>query len=543
MRFSYDPDRRREQVMEVLAVCTHDQDSRRSFHSECRQRYLFGGSEGSSTANKIRPIVDRQQSFLYASDTIKFWVELLPEEENAGSYERVDAVSDSISDSWRDSGMDKKFGAGLKFSLIDGTAIGALFPRMRTDRTVTLVSHVIKAHDFGVWNSGQTELSEQQAVTMNAYFTKEELARRLARHPNLNEIFYNLEYGDAMTGGGEGAIIFSPGATQYQAVYANQDHTRYEAKSMIPYYRMVDLYAWDDELEDYRWFTLSGNYIVHDRPITDMGVAGRLPFFKICPNEMDDLFWGVSLVNDLSFLQDWYVTRMAGMDELFAKQLNPPIIATGLGQSYEEKLDAAWRAKGRVASPNAQAKVQQLEYKMPAEAFEMIQSIDTQMIDQSSMRPSMFGKQESGVRTEGMAASMLRVGGAEMRAKGLRVESQAEDGANLLYRFKRNFEDVKLRDGKGNLFLLSEFPESARVRVDGHSSSPLFIEDFSSLAQGLKREGAINESMMVELLQPPMKGKILHDLAKIQAQKTIAQEVAKIQQEEKRGGAAGAHPK
>jgi hypothetical protein len=268
-----------------------------------------------------------------------------------------------------------------------------------------------------------------------------------------------------------------------------------------------------------------------------------LPFVKVCAEEHPEYFWGISLVDDLKKLQDWYSDRMDDMDNLIQQILDPPTVAMGLGQSYEEKMAAFRKPGGKISSPTANAKIEQFVPKMPQEVFEFIGSIDSLLMDQSNMRPSMFGKQEPGVRTEGMAAGLMRVAGAEMRVMGLAIEKQAQFSAQMLFRYLRRYSPEKVVDEDGKLFSLVEFPDDARIRVDGHSSNPLFVEDNAQLAMGLMRYGAITQETLVRMLHPALEGKILHDLRKIQWIKVQEQTRMQLEQAAKRSGKEAASTK
>lgn len=527
-----------DQVLDIVWTCKMGQGQRSAFYNECQDFYLKGGTEGmGARANKIKPVINRQAAFLYAPETIKFWVDASAEEDSETTYKRTDGVAQAISMAWKDTKLDTKFGRAVKYSRVNGCSIMAMLPRMRTDRKVDIVTYYVHPKYFGVYRPDVPELEDQQAVTLMSYFVMEEIERRLSLHPDKNRIMTELSTADKDSPIGEDVIEgISPGSQQYSAGYYKRDTGAYNAIQTVPYYGFTDVYAFDDNLGDWRVFTVTGNCIVWDRPIERIGVPGMLPFVKVCAEEHPEYFWGISLVDDLKKLQNWYGDRMEDMDNLIQQILDPPTAAMGLGQSFEEKLAAFRRPGGKISSPNATGSIQEFVPKMPEEVFEFVSGIDSLLMDASNMRPSMFGKQEPGTRTEGMAASMLRVAGAEMRLMGLEIETQAQACAQILFRYLRRYSAEKIVDDDGKLFRLAEFPDDVRVRVDGHSSNPLFIEDNSQLAMGLMRAGAITQETLVRMLSPVLEGKILHDLKKIQFAKLVAAEKVKIEQEMKRSG-------
>jgi hypothetical protein len=542
MKFKTKPNDLLDQVLEILWTCRQGLGQRVQFYGDCQDFYLKGGPGGTSArANKIKPVINRQSAFLYAPESIKFWVDAAAEEDSESTYKRTDGVAQAISMAWKDTKLDTKFGRAVKYSRVNGCSIVAMLPRLRTDRKVDIATYYVHPRYFGVYRPDVPELEDQQAVTLMSYFTMDEIEQRLSMHPEKKKVMEGLSTASKDAPVGEEVIEgISPGATQFSSTYYKRDTGQYNAQQTVPYYGFTDIYAFDDALGDWRVFTVTGNCIVWDRPIERIGVPGMLPFVKVCAEEHPEYFWGISLVDDLKKLQNWYGDRMEDMDNLIQQILDPPTAAMGLGQSFEEKLAAFRKPGGRISSPNATGSIQQFVPTMPTEVFEFIEGIDSLLMDSSNMRPSMFGKQEPGTRTEGMAASMLRVAGAEMRLMGLEIETQAQACAQILFRYLRRYSAEKIVDEDGNLFRLAEFPDDVRVRVDGHSSNPLFVEDNAQLAMGLMRSGAITQETFVRLLQPTLEGKILHDLKKIQFAKLVAAEKVKIEQEMKRSGKATA---
>lgn len=541
MLFSNDPKKRHEQVMDLLYVCTATRGSRETFYNECMDYYMKGGANiNSSRANKIKPIVKRQSAFLYTPDSVKFWVNPSPEEDSEEVYQRTDAVSQAVSMSWADTGVDMKFSRCVEHSLVNGSYIMGVLPRLRSDNKVELVAYDIHPKYFGVYREDIPDLENQQAVSLTSYYTIEEIEHRIMLHPKRDQVLHQLETMNKDPGhSGENVIIMGPGAQNYKASYWTGGESMYNPNSPVTYYAFRDLYAFDDRLGDYRVFTVTGDTILYDRPIKSIGIPGVLPFVKVCGDELPEYFWGASLVQDLYRLQDWYTDRMDDVDNLIQQKLNPPTSITGAGQSYEEKLSALRKPGGKITAPQG-ATIQQWIPDLPEQLFEFMGGIDSMMTDSSGMRPSMFGKNEPGNRTEGMQASMMRVAGAEMRMKGLKIERQAEACAQLLFQYLRLYSKEKIVDEQGNLFFMAEFPDDAKVRVDGHSGSPLFVEDNSQLAMGLMRYGAITQETLVRMLHPVLEGKILKDLSKIQFAKLVAAEQMKLEQQQKRSGKAPA---
>src|SRR5258708_40096349 len=129
MKLSQHPLTRREQVISLYWHCMSTAPQRTSFYEVCRQRYLFGGTPfAQARINKTRPHVDRKAAFLYAPDSIKFWVEVTPGEDFPDIYDKLDPVSAAIEDWWWRTDTDRLFALGVRWSLVYGTMILCVQP-------------------------------------------------------------------------------------------------------------------------------------------------------------------------------------------------------------------------------------------------------------------------------------------------------------------------------------------------------------------------------------------------------------------------------
>lgn len=541
MRLPTDYRKLRNTVLGVLDKCTESEDERRRFYDSCRQRYLFGGDAFSqSRVNKISPVVNRKSAFTYSADSLKFWLQVTPDEDFEQVYPMLESVAEAVEDEWWRSSTDRLFGMGVTWSYVYGCSILCTLPVLNSDkRSVSLVSHLLSnPADFGVYQPEQPDILKQEAMCLTSYLPLSQVERRIRFHPRRHEIAKKLElYNQNLYA--EGAIIMGysqQGPTTFKADYAWGGPYRYMPRTSLNYYRWRDLYIFDDDLGDWRLFTITSDEIVFDRPMSMVGLPGIPPFTKVSPLELPDYFWGQSQVESIAAIQDWFMHRTDELDRFIAKRLIPPKAIIGAGSTWEERLGALNRPGGKLAVNSRDVQIQEMGSEIPKEVFEFLQGIDAFFQEQSGLRPSLFGKQEPGVRTEGMAASTMRLAAAEVRREALSLEKQAEDHGNILLHQMRRYYTDTLIDANGRPFKLAEFPDGFRVRVDGHSASPVFVEDHAQLAMTLRRFGDITPEKFIELLHPSMKGALIHDIKKIQYIKMLGQEVAKAQQEMKRSG-------
>lgn len=91
--------------------------------------------------------------------------------------------------------------------------------------------------------------------------------------------------------------------------------------------------------------------------------------------------------------------------------------------------------------------------------------------------------------------------------------------ATLTLQVKQVFDDREYRedaDAKtqrpGERFIASQFTNDYVVKVDGHSNSPIFVEDQTQIAFELLKVGAITKKRLLELVTVPMREQLIHDL-------------------------------
>lgn len=564
MIFSATEGERHAKAVETLHYCINGQSSRQNFYRSCRTAFLFGSEHGTqSKAKKIEPIVRRRASFLYAPESVSFWINLSPEEMTGPNAGRIESAIDAINDQWHYSGLDLNVKEAVKWGLVYGTSILMVMPRehimdARGKQQNSICSYWVDPGNFSVWREDVPDIDDQEAVVMTTYLMEPDMDRLLDGHPRggwiKDRLLSSIEMGNISAKGQGRVFVTNASATNISGI-APANFTGqwgYEPDSQQPVFKLHEMYCWDDKEGDYKLFRISGDVVIHEEKLSNLGVSGRLPFVKICPSPMPNYFWGESLVNDLAPLQEWFLDRMEKMDELFLKQLSPPKFVKGFTQQAAEKMSALNRPGGMAFGGGAMnADVQSFAPAVSESSFQMLEMIDSLFEEMSGMRAAMMGKQEGGVRSEGIAASMMRVSGAEIRLEALVIERQIEEAANLMFQLMREYDDMLLPevgmtgDYTKEKFILAEFPSDARIIVDGHSASPLAVEDHTALAQGLFKSGAIDQETLIDIVHPPMKGLMKSRLRRQLFAKLVAAEMHKIQMQQKQMGTAGsaAHAK
>lgn len=552
MILSDSPKKRYDQILEQHWLCTRSMATRAVQHA--RWQSIFNkGAAGviKGRLNKLAPAIKKQAALLFAPSIMKFEITIPPEEDDQDTFLQVDSVNDALRAEWDSLDMDQVFSMCVLNSLIFGCYIICLTPQRRTDWEIELRADVIHPRDFGVGREVGTnswKLSNQYATCVRTYHTLEELDSWLGKGDRSREqLLSKLAFVSIDRNMGASRITgMAPGATMFQAKPENWPSHTSSSSEDIPDRMAAEIFElriFDDEIGDWRVFTISGEVIVRERRAGQIGVPNSLPYVKICGDESAESFWGVSLVDNLSPLQEWYLSRTEGMDEKFRQSLRPPTAAIGLGGGFEERLRAFSKAGGRIAVPNQNARIERFKPEMSEQDFAMMQMIAEQLDEQSELSPALRGRNQPGIRSEGLAGQLMSLASAEILTKSFRIEKQAAHFGQLLFESLRRYDAHKIVDKNGKPFLIAEFPSNVKIKIDGHSSSPIAIQDHKMDAKWLAQMGMITPSRAIRMVSPVMEQSILREMRDIEFAKMVAAEQIKIEQQTKRAGKASAGAK
>jgi hypothetical protein len=292
---------------------------------------------------------------------------------------------------------------------------------------------------------------------------------------------------------------------------------------------MCDLYVWDDEINDYQVITRSSpDVVIYDRPSNWMGhVQGESPFETIRPSfNLYDYFWGDAFVAKLTWLQDWRTERVQQIRQLLTKQFKPPMTMTGGVGIAEEKFLAYGSPDSRISLPTPMGKIDVHAPQMPTDVFAEIAQIDSMFDDQAGLGHVLQGKGEAGVRSKGQADLMARLGSSRPKERAIAAEESAEAIAGNILRLVQDYSDQRficeIPGQKPFPFIAEQFTRDYEVKVDGHSSSPIFIEDKKHDAVTLLEAHAIDRETFLNMFDPPNLQALQEKLKVLQAQEAEA---------------------
>jgi hypothetical protein len=193
-------------------------------------------------------------------------------------------------------------------------------------------------------------------------------------------------------------------------------------------------------------------------------------------------------------------------------------VFSGISGIMDEKFLALNRAGSHIASDMPGARVDNLAPEMPPDLFQVIHEIDNMFSEVSGISNVLSGKGESGVRSQGHASQLARLGSSRAKKRALIVEDSLEKVATLYLKLMKNYDNTYFNDTDGKPFIAEQFTDDFVVKVDAHSNSPIFTEDLKQLAFNLYKAQAIDKESLLDLLEPPMK-QLLKDRLKQKEEK------------------------
>jgi len=513
---------------DLINKCMVSRSDRMGSYATLRSYFLFGAGpdKNPATFNKIFPHIDQLTSFMFASDTAKFSIEL-----GAGvdktEYDKTPPMIERLNNKWHDSNGDITFGQAVTWSLVFNTCLIKLVQRGKDT-----YPFIVDPSSFGVLREDITQLDRQEAFVHTYYTTKSQLTRDLTSHPNKNEILRRVSettvQDNSMPSGIQRIILsnFTP-TMRGNASFPMQSQNTYRPKTAEEVVEMYELWVWNDDISDYQLVTMAdGGVCVFDRANTFL--RGEHPFIQICPNPAYDYFWGYSEVEKLCALQDLREHRLTQIRDLLDRQANPPTALTGWIGNADENNFALSRVGGVLSTQEVTGKVEQFRPQIPQDTFAEIREIDTMFSEMSAITSVLAGRGEKNVRSGGHASDLARLGSSRPKKRALIIEDALEAMATKYLKLDQQHDATPLKTEKGQSFISHQLTENFMVKVDAHSSSPVFMEDVKSTAIELFKAKALTRERLIEMLHPPMMQQILEDLKIIEKKEA---EAAKAQAE------------
>jgi hypothetical protein len=267
-------------------------------------------------------------------------------------------------------------------------------------------------------------------------------------------------------------------------------------------------------------------------------LTGMHPFVPFCPNELDGYFWGRSEICNIGVLQMQLNARLDGIARLLRRQEKPPRLFTGTTAISRDKYSALDMPGGYFVDPSPQAKQQVLYPELPEGLWQSFHELVEMIDEMSGMPPVMRGRGESGVRAQGHAQTLTQNASPRFKTGALSVERSIADLGALALAMCRAMDnrtmvswlmpettnavalmppdDKTLEPPAPGMkqypFRWMDIPSNAKVKVDSHSSSPIFGNEARELLFALAKIGAVEPEEIIEHLAPPGAEEMLVDI-------------------------------
>ena len=531
MKIPTDRDLREAFYWDVVQRCIVSRSDRKAQYDRLRHYKLFGTAPeaGAATFNKIDSQTDQLTAYLFAADTTVFAIQLGAEVNKKTEMPRMKPLTERLNDMWEDSNADFIVSQAVNWALTYDSAFVKLIQR----GSETMPFYVDPAN-FGVLREDVTMLSRQEAFVHTYMTTKDQLRRDLAGHPNRDVLLARLSASrrveEELPAGVQRIIMSSiyplSGTMTGNAPAPLLNQDLYRPKTSEELVEMYELWLWDDgvPMKDgkgreggYRVVTLAEPSIcVYDRLAYDpeakdgrqMFLPGEHPFIQFCPNPLPDYFWGESEVAKLINLQDQREKHMQQANETVDRNINSPKSMKGMWGAVDEKNLAYQKMNALISSTgDPMAEVKEYKPTVPSDLWQLVDRDDQMFLEASALTNLSMGRGDAGVRSKGQTDRLLQAGSARPKKRALIIEDSLERMATLYLKLDQANNPTPLQEeddegNQGQKFLSSQFTKNYMVKVDGHSSSPVFMEEQTNLAFEMFDRGIIDGQALIDMVQP-----------------------------------------
>ena len=497
----------------IIEKCFASRTDRKARYSVLKNYYLFGNGEKQQAVdyNKLFSHLDLLSSFLFSGETTRFSIETsasTDDQDPAFEREKAKVLVPELNNKWHDTNLDIVFNDALIWALVYDTCFIKLLSAGKRE----LSAYVVGPQSVGVLREDLTQLDSQEAIAFEFFMTEAELEKRMDGwgEEARKKITDYVSFEEKETVGTDGL----PLPLQKLIINTTEPQLTGNISQMVAQFDFVpkvmqkvctayELWVWDDDRQDYRCATMiEGAYLLFDSDSNPF-VPEEQPFIKVSPNTIYDYFWGRSELMYLIPLQEWVNIRVKEIKEILGKIADPPKAVSGFDGVPEEKMVAYNKPGGWLwNSQPTQASVTENTPNSPNDLFAEFSMIESLFSEISGIRELMQGKGESGVRATSHADLLVRVGSSRVKKKAGILEDAVEKCGHLILKLMRKYDDTHYKTEKGTTFIAKQLSSKAMVKVDSHSSSPIFIEQQLDKAQLLFQAGAMDKEDLVDAVKP-----------------------------------------
>ena len=425
-----------------------------------RNLFLTGDENGvPQTFLRTQDLIRDLAAFLFSPSDLRFAVDFFGQVSPAERAKGM-TVASALHQHVTEAEVDEACAENTLWSLIKGKTI----QQMVWSRG-GLEPYLIQPEAFGVYNESIATLERQECFVHSTFPTRSRFAQIISGLPQRRQIElmksvdslairtregedhnnvlkqvivgglypYTSSGSPPQTSGGWVTHLFAPQASMEAGV----------VDSLVP---MDELWAWNDDQEDWATITMIGDEIVfgeHElfnafasqyKPIVKDDrnpLAGKHGFVEFCPLPLHGYFWGVSYVYLVALLQRSINKRIDGINVMLRKQEDPPRFMSGsttVNQNAYAKLN---RPGGYFTDGSPGAKINDLAKEVPTDIWRSFHELNSMFDIIGGMPAITRGEGEGSVRSQGHAETLLRTGAARHKDPALKIERSVSNVGGL----------------------------------------------------------------------------------------------------------------
>jgi hypothetical protein len=551
---------RDDKVQTILDICLASKRDREALYLRRKRYFMFGTTDYAVEVkyNRLQAHTDLVASFLYAADHCRSNI-AAPRNSDDETVAQITALEDEWNDTFRDTGIAYMFNEAVLWALI----YDSMFIKMGwNDARDQMFGRLFGPHDFAVYDESEPDLDSQEAFVHSYSINWDNAVMRLLRagkKPEIKKMAVRPGvFSDDMPPVLANLLISSTGgpnisgAMTGRATVDYEPRATYDPNSDNPMVRFHEVWVWDDVTEDYAVFTMCEGVdgVLSDsrdtveamakvthldslrkryRGKSNIFIENEHPFIHVRPYPLYNFFWGEAHSDRLIPLQVWTNERLQQISDILERQVDPAKVFSGFMGLSDEKAEALGGPGTWVLDMVPGAKVDELKPAMPEDIFVEFNQIGQIFLEASGLTETVTGQGTAGVRGRGHAKQLATTGSGRIKKVAVGLEQPlvkiGDIGIKLL---QRNSAERITTDTQQELIPALVAERKLKMRVAGHSHSPLFADDSREQAAGLFKGGCIDREMLLRTLNPPGVDGMIHALRKRvkaetqQAQKKLA---------------------
>ena len=525
---------------ELVDECFASREARADLNRMWLSYYYCGTSEGQQAVyNRTFAHVERLGSMLFSPVDARFMLEGDSSDDDQ-ALSMLAAGGRHLNREFHRCNVDLCFGSAVTWALVKG----AILVKQLWGHD-GLEPWLVQPEQFGVLREDIADLDRQEAFVERTFMTQSALARTLVDHPSKKAIMAHVESTlKSRTDDDPGADNYlmqivvgstAPVSTTQTGPNAMVNWINTVPRPMLApevvkrLVRLDELWVVDDDRQDYTTIRTIDDLVIEgeDRHRNLSGVKEEHPYTKVCPNEVDGYFWGLSEIANVFKLQELLNSQLERLQKVAALKADPPRAFIGFTGMTQAKYNAL-RSPGAMISEDApNAKIEKLDPDVSPELLiERINATIQYFDDQAGFTPVLMGQGEQGVRSQAQAQTLARNSSPRMRDRALLVERQAGDLGEYSLKLMASKDAEVHRTEDGQEFILKQLDAlQYRTTIDSHTSSPAFQEDNRNLGVMLKKLGVIDDESTLVMVHPPHEDTLTRKArAKAKAQAQMVQQ-------------------